>query len=155
MTPGNGTWDSDRINLCFDAELNSTISTYPDGAVGHTGWSGDDYWVFLNPMLPEGPQCLRLGGEKPSGGRQGYYGPVPGFSTAVVPESDGAYRFEWAIPWSSLPHLDASPGGFCGFTMFYSDYDEGLSEMMYITDWGGDSGIDWRFWDCGLLYFEE
>ena len=31
-TPSGGAWDSDRINLVFDAELNTTPDSYPDGA---------------------------------------------------------------------------------------------------------------------------
>ncbi|MCH7472533.1 hypothetical protein IIA79_06230, partial [bacterium] len=154
MTPGNGIWDSDRLNFCFDARLDSSSATYPGGPVGHTGWEADDYWIFLCPMLADGPKSMCLGGARPTGGRVGYYGPL-GDAQAVVVAEDGGYRFEWAIPWASLPHLPPAEGQFTGFTFFLSDYDESLSEVMHVTDWGGPGGIEWRFWDCGLLYFAE
>ena len=152
--PANGTWDSDRLNLVFDAELNSTEDTYPDGPVGHSSWERDDYWVFLLPFQPDGPQTMRLGGEKPNGG-VGYYGSVEGTKTKVS-EVEGGYSIEWTIPWDQLPYLDnPQPGDLVGFTVFYSDYDDSLAELMYLTDWGGPDGIEWRFWDTGLLYFAE
>ncbi|MCB1215977.1 hypothetical protein KDL44_01190 [bacterium] len=160
-TPGNGIWDSDRINLCFDALVDSDDTDYPEGAVGHTAWQKDDYWVFACPFAADGPRVMRLGGQKPSGNESGYYGPVADSTVEnynVLVDSTGASfeknRVFWTIPLSELPFLDARPGSFCGFTIFYSDYDKVLSEMMYFNDWGGDNGIDWRFWDTGLLYFE-
>jgi len=151
--PTGGVWSVDRINLVFDAELNTTEGTYPDGPVGHNGWERDDYWVFLAPFAEGGPLSMRLGGERPSGGKNGYYGEVEG-SSAEVQFEDGRYVIHWRIPWDSLPYLDYEPGRLVGFSCFLSDYDESLSELMYLTDWGGAGGIEWRFWDCGLLYFE-
>lgn len=83
----------------------------------------------------------------------GYYGEIED-STAEVQFEDGRYLIHWKIPWESLPYLGYEPGRLVGFTCFLSDYDEGLSELMYLTDWGAGGGIEWRFWDCGLLYFE-
>ncbi|MCB1221372.1 MAG: hypothetical protein H7A35_07835 [Planctomycetales bacterium] len=173
MAPGNGIWDSDRINLCFDTLVDSDEMDYPNGPVGHTAWQADDYWVFFCPFVTDGPRVMRLGGLNPSGVGNGYYGPVADcdYYVGIINDLRSSeagransadsrtqfvheYGVTWTIPLSELPYLDATPGSFCGFTIFYSDYDEGLSEMMYFNDWGGDNGIDWRFWDTGLLYFE-
>lgn len=148
-------WGSDRLNLVFDARCDTTPATYPHGAVGHTGWEADDYWVLLCPFMSTGtgaPLTERLGGESASG-KNGYFGAVKDARQAVV-EEDGGWRFEWAIPLRELPYLKPAAGKFCGFSFFLSDHDaEGMAELMYLTDWGTASGIEWRYWDCGLLYF--
>lgn len=152
-------WGCDRINLCFDARLDTTRATYPKGATGFEGWAADDYWVFLCPFpnpgianLVNGALSMRLGGEIPQGGKNAYFGPVAG-AEAAAREVPGGYVFEWALPLKALPYLKAQAGTFAGFSLFLSDYDEGQNEMMYVTDWTGPGGISWNFWDCGLLYF--
>lgn len=154
MITSRGCWDSDRVNLVFDTELNTTPDAYPEGPTGHSGWQRDDYWVFLVPFAESGPMMMRMGGERPSGSKNGYYGNVVG-SEAEVESTEDGYSFTWRIPWESLPYFEPVPGQLVGFTLFYSDYDEGLAELMYLTDWGGPDGIEWRYWDCGLLYFAE
>jgi len=149
-------WGSDRLNLVFDARLDATRATYPHGAVGHPGWAADDFWVLLCPFATGAdgaPITERLGGEIPSGGANGYFGAVSGARCAVA-EEPGGYRFEWALPLKQLPYLKAESGTFTGFTFFVTDHDaDGMAELMYLTDWGTPGGIEWRFWDCGLLYF--
>jgi hypothetical protein len=158
MLKSGDMWSSDRLNLVFDALLDTTRETYPHGAVGQAGWAKDDWWVLLCPFVnsvegQSAPLTERLGGEIPSGGKTGYYGEVAG-AQAQVAQEQGGYRFEWALPLSSLPYLTPKPGGFCGFTFFLSDHDAALNELMYVTNWWGPGGIEWRYWDCGLLYFE-
>jgi hypothetical protein len=170
-TPGSGTWDSDRINLCFDALLDSDDTDYPKGAVSSADWQTDDYWVFACPFIDDEVKVMRLGGKIPGLNETGFNGPVAGskvelaeyfFSTEVTDSFDplvdllpSGHMIHWSIPLSELPYLDATPGSFCGLTIFYSDMDESLSEMMYFNDWGdGQGGIEWRFWDTGLLYFD-
>ena len=170
-TPGSGMWDSDRINLCFDALLDSDDTDYQKGSVGSAAWQKDDYWVFACPFIDDEVKVMRLGGMVPGDNETGFNGPVVGskveiahyfFSTEVTDSFDpqldllpSGDTIHWTIPLSELPYLDATPGSFCGLTIFYSDMDESLSEMMFFNDWGAeDGGIEWRFWDTGLLYFE-
>jgi hypothetical protein len=109
--------------------------------------------VFLNPLLPDGPQTMRLGGEK-TAGQLGYFGLVDG-ATADVERSADGYEFSWRLPFASLPYLSGEPGQVVGFSLFMSDFDGSLAELMYVTDWGAGADIEWRMWDCGLLYFAE
>ena len=158
MLKAGDMWGSDRLNLVFDALLDTTRETYPHGAVGQAGWAKDDWWVLLCPFVngtdgQGAPLTERLGGETPSGGKTGYFGEVAG-AQARVAQEPGGYRFEWALPLKSLPYVKPQPGGFCGFTFFLSDHDAALNELMYVTNWWGPGGIEWRYWDCGLLYFE-
>jgi hypothetical protein len=150
-----GIWDCDRINLVFDMRMDTSEFNYPEGSGNHTAWQTDDYWIFLCPNLPDGPQIMRIGGKCPDREQDGYYGPVAGSIASVIKE-EGGYRFEWAIPKTSMPYFEPKPGLIIGFTFFYSDWDEQLNELMYLTNWGArDGGIEWRFWDCGLLCFAE
>jgi len=147
-------WNCDRINLVFDMRMDTSEFNYPEGSANHTSWQTDDYWIFLCPNLPDGAQIMRIGGKWPDREQDGYYGLVAGSKASVIKE-DGGYRFEWAIPKASMPYFDPKPGLMTGFTFFYSDWDESLSELMYLTNWGGKDGIEWRFWDCALLCFTK
>ena len=152
--PEGGTWSSDRINLVLDARLDTTAGNYPVEGTSHQNWQADDYWAFLAPFADAGkPVMMRLGGEQPGGGK-GYFGDLIGAEAVAIKENDG-YTCEWAIPLSSLPYLDPQPGAFAGFTFFYTDFDDVLGELMFLTNWGSTGDIEWRFWDCGLLYFER
>jgi hypothetical protein len=149
-----GIWSADRINLVFDMLLDTKPYPYTGGSGSHTAWASDDYWVFMCPNMPDGPMIMRLGGRQPDGKSDGYYGPVTD-SSAVVVKEDGGYHFEWIIPRSSLPFFNPESERILGFTFFYSDWDDDLSELMYLTNWGSPSGgIEWRFWDCGMMVCE-
>ena len=146
-------WDSDRINLVFDARDDSTEWNYPNGAVGYQQWARDDYWIFAN-LFQEKPVVTRMGGESPSG-KLGYWGAVADAKLSVAKTNDG-FKFVLTLPLSSLPHLSAQPGTACGFSTFYSDWDDALTEIMFFTKWDAEGGsVIWAYWNTGVLYFAQ
>lgn len=163
---GGDMWGGDRLNLVFDARLDSTMAQYPRGAVGSEQWQADDYWVLLAPFVrtengKEHPLSWRVGGSSERGGSgwredtAGCYGEVEGAKAVVRRSEDGrAYDLEWAIPLSELPFLKPEALSCCGLSVFYTSAGAGLNEIMHLTNWRAPSGgIEWRYWDTGLLYF--
>lgn len=149
-------WDSDRLNLVFDMNNDTTPLTYgtpekPARAAAPDRWTPDDYWVFARLFT----------------GREGGSGRVIRVGKELFQEeeqvsyrgrrTEDGYTFELAIPAPSLPaYGEGFAGKVIGFQVFFTDGDgePTVTELMWAGRWGYDSGgIHWEMCNMGRLLF--
>jgi len=145
VTAGDA-WDTDRVNLVFDMNDDTTPLTYRSANPPLNEWQDDDYWVFWRHG---GAQVRRFGKTNAD--------PLPGARIATRRTASG-WAFEVAIPRSSLPGYAPFVGLVSGLQAFVTDGDgeSGATELMWSARWPyAADGIEWRLAELGLLLFVD
>jgi hypothetical protein len=139
-------WDTDRVNLVFDMQDNTTPVTYETANPTLDRWQDDDYWLFWRA----GGTVVRRFGKVNAD-------PVPG-ARLVTRRTRLGWTFEAAIPRAALPGYVPFPGQVAGLQVFVTDGDaeRAATELMWTARWPyGADGIEWRLAELGVLLFVD
>jgi hypothetical protein len=139
-------WDTERINLVFDMQDDTSPVSYGTANPTLDLWQDDDYWVFWR----NGGTGVRRYGKT-------NLDPIPGAELATRRTATG-WAFEVAIPKSALPGFVPFVGQAAGLQIFVTDGDgeRSATEVMWSARWPYTAdGIEWRLAELGHLLFTD
>ena len=143
---GGEAWDTDRVNLVFDMQDNTTPLTYASANPPLNEWQDDDYWVFW-----------RFGGTVVRRFGKTNADPVPGARIATR-RTPGGWSFELSLPRSTLPGYLPFVGQVAGLQAFVTDGDgeATATELMWSARWPYSAdGIEWRLAELARILFVD
>jgi len=143
---GGEAWDTDRVNLVFDMQDNTTPLTYASANPPLNEWQDDDYWVFW-----------RFGGAVVRRFGKTNADPVPGARIATR-RTPGGWSFELSLPRSTLTGYLPFVGQVAGLQAFVTDGDgeATATELMWSARWPYSAdGIEWRLAELARILFVD